>query len=80
MDSEVTPQTTPQHWLDALERGEADLAAGRVASWPAVRLRLAEALAALERGSDAAERERLALTLDAIEDGSHEDAPRFPRR
>ena len=80
MDTDATPQTPPQHWLDALERGEADRAAGRVAPWPAVRETLTQALAAMERGADTAEQERLLLALDALEDDSHEDAPRSLHR
>jgi len=80
MDNDVTPQTPPQDWLNALQRGDADLGAGRIAPWQAVRPTLADVLAAMERGADAAERERLLLNLDAIEDETYEGAPHSPRR
>jgi len=37
MDNDTTSQMPPQDWLDALQRGDADMAAGRVAPWRAVR-------------------------------------------
>jgi len=37
-------------------------------------------LAAMERRADVAERERLLLILDALEDETYEDAPRSPPR
>lgn len=48
MDSDPRPleQTPPQSWLDALDRADADIAAGRTAPWPEVRARL---LARLEK-------------------------------
>jgi len=70
----------PQDWLDALQRGGDDIAAGRVAPWQPVRATLANVLAAMERGADAAERERLLLSLEAFEDETYEDAPRSPPR
>lgn len=69
----------PQAWLDALEKGEADLAAGRVGPWPPLRDAMEAVLAAVERGADDAERERLLHVLDAIAEGTHEDAPTRPR-
>ena len=65
----------PQAWLDALEEGEADLAAGRLVPWPAVRTALENVLAAMERGADDAEKERLLRVLDALGEDTHEDAP-----
>jgi predicted transcriptional regulator len=48
MDSDPRPleQTPPQSWLDALDRADADIAAGRTAPWSEVRARL---LARLEK-------------------------------
>ena len=75
MDTNPPPQTPPQAWLDALEEGEADLAAGRVAPWPPLRDAIEAVLAAMERGADDAERERLLRVVEAIAEGTHEGAP-----
>lgn len=74
MGTNPPPQTPPQAWLDALEEGEADRAAGRVIPWPAVRAALEDVLAAMERGADEAEQERLLRVLDALGEDTHEDA------
>ena len=75
MDTNAPPQTPPQAWLDAFKEGEADLVAGRVGPWPAVRAALKDVLAAMERGADEAEQERLLRVLDALGEDTHEDAP-----
>lgn len=80
MDTNPPPQTPPQAWLDALEEGEADRAAGRVIPWPAVRAALEDVLAAMERGADEAEQERLLCVLDATAADTHEDAPASPHQ
>lgn len=43
-----TAQLPPQSWLDALDRADADVAAGRTAPWSDVRARLAARLAKQE--------------------------------
>jgi len=75
VDTNPPPQTPPQAWLDALERGEADVAAGRVAPWPPLQAAIADVLTAMERGADVAERERLLSILEAVAEGTHGDAP-----
>jgi len=42
------PREPPQAWLDALDRSEADLAAGRTMTWPEARARLLAKLAEME--------------------------------
>ena len=80
MDTDPPPQVPPQAWLDALEEGEADLAAGHVGPWPPLRDAIEAVLAAIERGADDAERKRLLQVVDAIAEGTHEDAPAPPHR
>lgn len=47
-DRDDTPREPPQAWLDALDRSEADLAAGRTATWQDARARLLAMLAEME--------------------------------
>jgi len=75
MDTNPTPRTPPQAWIDALKCGEADIAAGRVVPWPMARAVIEEVLAAMERGADAIEQERLLLALNALADDTCENAP-----
>jgi len=42
------PRPSPPGWLEALERSEADLAAGRTVAWSEVRARLLATLAEME--------------------------------
>jgi predicted transcriptional regulator len=39
-DPKFSEQAPPQEWLDALARGEADIAAGRIVPWSEARARL----------------------------------------
>lgn len=47
-DLDDTPRPPPAGWLEALERSEADLAAGRTVPWLEVRARLLATLAEME--------------------------------
>jgi predicted transcriptional regulator len=51
MDSDRgdTRRDPPQEWLDALERGRADIAAGRTAPWSEVKARLLARIAFMEQ-------------------------------
>lgn len=42
------PREPPQAWLDALDRSEADLAAGRTVTWQEARARLLARLTDME--------------------------------
>lgn len=44
-DLDDTPRPPPAGWLEALERSEADLAAGRTVPWAEIRARLLATLA-----------------------------------
>ncbi len=61
--------------LDALEQGDTGVAAGRVGPWPPLQAAMEAVLAAMGRGADDAKRERLLSVVDAIAEGTHEDAP-----
>ena len=47
MDTDA-PQPAPPKWVEALERSDADVAAGRIVSWHEARERLVEKQAELE--------------------------------
>lgn len=46
--NDSAPRLTPPGWLEALERSEADVAAGRTATWQEARARLLVMLAEME--------------------------------
>jgi len=48
MDDNDAPRPPPAGWLEALERSEADLAAGRTMPWHEVRTRMLATLAEME--------------------------------
>lgn len=48
MDYEELPRSVPPGWLEALDRSEADVAAGRTVSWQEARTRLLAALVEME--------------------------------
>jgi hypothetical protein len=48
MDHDDAPCPTPPGWLEALERSEADVAAGRTVTWQEARARLLAMLAEME--------------------------------
>jgi hypothetical protein len=50
-DDDETPRPPPPEWIEALERGRADVAAGRVSSWDEVRARLVAHIAAANAAS-----------------------------
>ncbi len=47
-DQDDTPRTPPAHWLEALERSEADVAAGRTVPLEPVLARLRESIERME--------------------------------
>jgi hypothetical protein len=47
-DQKPIPSSAPQHWLDALERGEADIVAGRIIPASEIRALLREDILRME--------------------------------
>ncbi len=50
---ETNPKAPPPHWIEALDRAEADVAAGRVYDGAAVRQRLRDSIRRMQAEADA---------------------------
>ena len=50
-DQNDTPRDPPQDWVDALDRAEADLAAGRVVDGETIHAELRASIERMERGA-----------------------------